>query len=97
MMFCVLTTLAFVTNMVCRRYSVIDGIYSTLMLRFCLIQILICDCVNLIVIGICNCMFVDVVKLHITRDFEDYFNILHELSAKCNLKDFSNIASNVNL
>ena len=55
MMFCMLTTLAFInTNMVCRRYSV-------------------------------------------TRDFEDYFNILHELSAKCNLKDFSNIASNVNL
>ena len=82
--------------MVCIRYSVIDGICSTLMLSFCLIQVLICDCENLVK-GICNCMIWDAVKLHITSDFEDYFNIFYELSVKRNLKDFSNIASNVNL
>lgn len=67
--------------MVCRRYSVINGICSTLMLNFCLIHVLICA--NLIiVIGMCNSMNVDAVKIHTTWDFEDYLNILHELLAK---------------
>lgn len=37
-----------------------------------------------IVIGMCNSMSVDVVKIYIIWDFEDYFNILYELLVKYN-------------
>lgn len=85
MMFCMLTTFAFIKLI--QTWSAEDTLLLMDLFNFdaqFLSDSSIDMCKSNIIIGMCNSMNVDAVKIHTTWDFEDYLNILHELLAKHN-------------